>query len=238
MGRTMPHFVPRRGKLGHDLPQEHSDMELVSDYKDEDHLHEDLDLMELESLTQDLKMSETEAFNSSFCSFVQHIAGDTTKKGEKFSYLVAQKQRFSKPDDAVISNDPFHKDHLTETLSLAFDAALREDDEQSLEAFQRAQEMRKRYLDSDEDELGLEMIRGTIKRGSMGRIIRAPIKKKGHVYVDYCTSPGRIVRSRITKAMSNNVAPGVFGAARKSRWGGLWLCRTPYEHAHPLHARQ
>ncbi|MGK3737688.1 MAG: hypothetical protein ACI90V_004535, partial [Bacillariaceae sp.] len=31
-----------------------------------------------------------------------------------------------------------------------------------------------------------------------------------------------IIRSRVTKAASNSVAPGIYGAARKSRWGGFW----------------
>lgn len=224
MERHKRNFVKKRGKLGHDLPQEKS----VDDKEARNEIFEielqpadDDDLMELGSL-DDTMMTETEAFNSAFCSFVQHIPGDTTRKGEKFSYLVAQKQRFSKPEDSRVPNDRFQGDHLTGTLFQAFDAASREDDGGSMEAFKLAQEMRRRYLESEEDELGLELIRGSVKRGSMGRIIRAPIKKKGHVYVDYCASPGRIVRGRITRAMSNNVAPGVFGAARKSRWGGLW----------------
>ena len=68
----------------------------------------------------------------------------------------------------------------------------------------------------------MELLQGEGKRQAMGRIIRAPIKKKGHVYIDYCAAPGRIIRSRVTKALSNSVAPGIYPAARKSRWGGLW----------------
>jgi ribosomal protein RSM22 (predicted rRNA methylase) len=217
MERHKKKFYLQRGKLGHDLPQE----QLEETFKNGVG-NQEADLNSTEFATHDLMMSETEAFNSSFCSFVQHIPGDTSRKGEKFSYLVAQKQRFSKPDDAAVPNDPFQRDHLPTCLSHAFDAASRENDDDAMETFKRAQEMRKRYLESDEDELGLELIRGAVKRQAMGRIIRAPIKKKGHVYVDYCTSPGRIIRSRVTKAVSNNIAPGVFGAARKSRWGGLW----------------
>jgi ribosomal protein RSM22 (predicted rRNA methylase) len=218
MERHKKNFFPSRGKLGHDVSEEQFEDTFKSGAT---YQEVDLDSIELGS-THDLMMSETEAFNSSFCSFVQHIPGDATRRGEKFSYLVAQKQRFSKLNDGAVPNDSFQGDFVSKSLAKAFDAASKEDDDRALKTFKLAQEMRKRYLESDEDELGLELIRGTSKRQSMGRIIRAPIKKKGHVYVDYCVSPGRIIRSRITKAVSNNIAPGVFGAARKSRWGGLW----------------
>jgi hypothetical protein len=214
----------QRGKLGYDIPQETegNTVEIeeyqarIVDANQSEHQ------VTIELSSKHGLMSETEAFNSSFCSFVHYVPGDTTKKGEKFSYLVAQKKRFSNTTDPCLEKDAFQRDNVTELLSRAFDAAAQESDELAIHTFEQAKEMRSRYVDSDEDELGFELIRGAGKRGSMGRIIRAPIKKKGHVYIDYCTSPGRIVRNRVTKAMSNNVAPGIFGAARKSRWGGLW----------------
>ena len=33
---------------------------------------------------------------------------------------------------------------------------------------------------------------------------------------------GRIVRHRISRAAATRVAPGMYVAARKARWGGLW----------------
>ncbi|KAL3917520.1 MAG: hypothetical protein SGILL_004674, partial [Bacillariaceae sp.] len=228
MERHKHNFFKQRGKLGHDVLQDEMgdldfddfEFDKVPEQRNDNSTKEDAE-SDFEELSSPL--SETDAFNSSFCSFVQHIPGDTTRKGEKFSYLVAQKKKFSEPLDASLEeHDPFVQDNLTDTLAEAFDAAAREDDDAAVAAFQKVQEMRERYLDSEDDELGLELIRGTAKRSSMGRIIRAPIKKKGHVYIDYCAAPGKIIRSRTTKAMSNNVAPGIFGAARKSRWGGFW----------------
>ena len=78
-----------------------------------------------------------------------------------------------------------------------------------------------------------------------GRLIRAPLKKKGHIAIDYCTGgglsdegddgkasssdtringmeKGRILRHTLSKGKSNNLAPGLYAAARKARWGGLW----------------
>merc|ERR1712226_464887 len=77
-----------------------------------------------------------------------------------------------------------------------------------------------------EDLLGLSDLVGDENRHSFGRIMRAPIKKKGHVIVDYCTSglsgKGRIVRHRVGKSSCSKAAPGQYLAARKARWGGFW----------------
>ena len=222
------------GKLGHDLPQvpEHEgsdDFDRDGDEEIEEFDIDEEDHVDLE-FHDSLKMSETEAFNSSFCSFVHSMAGDSRRKGEKFSYLVAQKQRFRSPTldangeglEPSTEGDPFRRDNLSNLLADALDAAALEADNLAYRAFESAQDLSSRYAHSESDDLGLELLQGEDKRQSMGRIVRAPIKKKGHVYIDYCAGPGRIIRSRVTKALSNSVAPGIYAAARKSRWGGLW----------------
>ena len=252
MERHKKNFFSRSkpiGKLGHDLPQELGNEEGDGGDSDDEHTNDadhsqnnsnrafdDYDRDHVELLASGHKMSETDAFNSSFCSFVHSLPGDSRKKGEKFSYLVAQKQRFRRPN--VCGGDPFRHDNVTELLTDALDAASLRADGLAHRTFESAQDLRSRYIESENDDLGLELLQGEEKRGSMGRIVRAPIKKKGHVYIDYCASPGRIIRSRVTKAMSNGVAPGIYAAARKSRWGGLWpdtmdrMMFPPSEHNH------
>jgi len=239
MERHKKNFFSRKkpiGKLGHDLPQEleedrpESESETHDDeYRNLDDNVDDQDHVDL-TFYDSIKMSETEAFNSSFCSFVHSVAGDSRRKGEKFSYLVAQKQRFRSPVvdakgdviDPSTEGDPFRRDNVTDLLTDALDAASLQADDLAYRTFESAQDLSSRYSGSENDDLGLELLQGEGKRQSMGRIVRAPIKKKGHVYIDYCAGPGRIIRSRVTKAMSNSVAPGIYAAARKSRWGGLW----------------
>jgi len=229
------------GKLGHDLPQElggdgeperaisidddeEEEEDDNDDDEDNDEDNDEDDEMDQVDSRDTLKMSETEAFNSSFCSFVHSVSGDSRRKGEKFSYLVAQKQRFRHRSsvEASTEGDPFRNDHVTNLLTDAMDAASFEADDLAARTFEAAQALSSRYVDSEHDDLGLELLQGEDKRHSMGRIVRAPIKKKGHVYIDYCAAPGRIIRSRVTKALASNAAPGLYGAARKSRWGGLW----------------
>jgi len=110
------------------------------------------------------------------------------------------------------------------------------------ELLNQAVDMENNFLESDDDPLGLEYLRGDTNRSSWGRIVRAPIKRRGHVILDYCTSrknlrvndidqhsktdltedTGIIMRHRISRGESRRVAPGMYVAARKARWGGFW----------------
>lgn len=216
MVRHRKDFV-KKGKLAHDMPQ---------DLEDEDqHESEELDASDqyegddfIEMTTNSGNQSEFNAFNSSFCSFVQTVPGSDSRKGDKFSYLVAQKRVFGHEEEG---NSFGEEDNLSYLLAKAQSAAAEKDDKAARQIYERAQDLESRYLDSDEDDLGLELLRSDAKRRAMGRIVRAPIKKKGHIYIDYCAAPGRIIRSRVAKS-SANAAPGVWNAARKSRWGGFW----------------
>lgn len=221
MERHKRDFV-KKGKLAHDLPQDLDNsgesahpLPSSDDESDEDD--------EFDTFTDASSTFETDAFNSSFCSFVQTLPN--SRNGEKFSYLVAQKRLFN--DKSADKPDPFRNDNLSELLMHAQRAAAEENELAVMEVFDKAQELEDRYLDSDQDDLGLELLRGDTQRNQMGRIIRAPIKKKGHIYIDYCAHPGKIIRHRVSKATSNNVAPGIYSAARKSRWGGLWPNTNP-----------
>jgi ribosomal protein RSM22 (predicted rRNA methylase) len=162
--------------------------------------------------------AETGIFDASFCSFVHSIQGEAS---EKLSYLVAQKRVFNDKvelnwDHQDREQNVFRDAQLTELLGKtqkrgsSFDSSL----------YREVQHLAKQYLDSEEDDLGLELVRGKA-RTSFGRIVRAPLKKRGHIYIDYCATPGRIVRACVTKA-SSKAAPGIYAAARKSRWGGVW----------------
>lgn len=155
-----------------------------------------------------------------FCSFVQTMPGGKARsKGEKFSYIVVQKRLAGKSTE---SPHQFDDVNLTELLLKTKTVGKQRDDSAGLERLQQqATELESRFLDSDDDNLGLEFLRGDENRSSYGRIINAPKKRKGHVHIDSCTGPGRIVTHVIPKSLSKS-APGIYAAARKSRWGGYW----------------
>jgi ribosomal protein RSM22 (predicted rRNA methylase) len=178
-----------------------------------------------------------------FCSFVQGMHG-ADRKTEKFSYLVVQKRvpnssNASSTKEQVENDSPFADVSLPDMIAQSINEQGRNES-----LLDRAMELEGEYMDSEVDDCGLELAQGS-NLSSWGRIIRAPLKKKGHVYVDFCTgagskgrsgdqkgheegklcddneSTGRILRHRITKAASIK-APGIYHAARKARWGGLW----------------
>jgi ribosomal protein RSM22 (predicted rRNA methylase) len=209
----------KKQKLAYDLPQEldTSRETLTGDREEGDPSMEGGDYREIS--TTPTNSAEIGSFNASFCSFVQTVPGSDSRKGEKFSYLVAQKRIYGREDEVESSFG--EKDDLANLLTMAQTAAAQQDAGKMDQVFEQVQNLESRYLESNEDDLGLELLKGDAKRSSMGRIIRAPIKKKGHVYIDYCAAPGRIIRSRVAKS-SAYVAPGLWNAARKSRWGGFW----------------
>lgn len=116
---------------------------------------------------------------------------------------------------------------------------------------QKAVEVEDSFIESTVDSLGLEMLYGDDRRKGWGRLIRAPLKRKGHVLIDYCSAgcggntncsknrrnghfdddddddapdgtQGRITRQKVSRGWSARAAPGCHSAARKARWGGLW----------------
>lgn len=205
------------------------------DTDDEEGFGDDDDDEDDKDDTQKDTMAETDAFRSSFCSFVHTMPGaDHRSKGEKLSFLVAQKRIVGDPetDDTRLDqlHNGFYDTNVVELLAQLVDVNKDRrtfDEAINQELRVKAREIQIRYINSF-DSIGLELIRGDKKRESFGRIIRAPIKRRGHVYVDYCCAPkergndGRIVRHRVSKGWCARIAPGMYTAARKARWGGLW----------------
>ena len=209
--------------------------------------------------------AQTSVFDTSFCSFVHNFPGGTSRRrGEKFSYLVVQKRMADSPekayeettkDDALKQVDVVdllaqsvhhaqkHKqEYLKNRLSKNSDASGTTSNyhqDRSIEILQQAVELEDKFLDSSNDDLGLELLHGEERRRGWGRLIRAPLKRKGHILLDYCSAGGcsnrtctkysnvddgrgKIIRQKVSRAWSARVAPGSYSAARKARWGGMW----------------
>eukprot|EP00978_Attheya_sp_CCMP212_P045018 scaffold331115_cov56-Attheya_sp.AAC.3 len=201
-------------------------------------------------------LDTTDVFNRSFCSFVHTLSGsDRRGKGEKFSYVVLQKRIMGHDTDAdkEKEHNPFAHINIVDLLADSVEASritgkgksAREmrDADRHASLLQTARDVEDQFLESNADRLGLELVKGDDHRSSWGRIIRAPIKRKGHIIMDYCCAPttpatmsvsetdedgdlpqleGKIVRQKISRGWSARVAPGAYAAARKARWGGLW----------------
>jgi ribosomal protein RSM22 (predicted rRNA methylase) len=60
---------------------------------------------------------------------------------------------------------------------------------------------------------------------ALGRIITPPLKRKGHVIVDYCGGKGELLRNIVGKR--GELWEGQYASARKSSWGDLWETTPP-----------
>eukprot|EP01114_Cavostelium_apophysatum_P007553 TRINITY_DN19678_c0_g1_i1.p1 TRINITY_DN19678_c0_g1~~TRINITY_DN19678_c0_g1_i1.p1 ORF type:complete len:466 (+),score=14.22 TRINITY_DN19678_c0_g1_i1:31-1428(+) len=61
------------------------------------------------------------------------------------------------------------------------------------------------------------------------KIIRAPIKKAGHIVIDTCSTDGELSRNVITKSQGTNI----YKAARRSHWGDF-VRNAHYKNKKPL----
>ena len=59
---------------------------------------------------------------------------------------------------------------------------------QSRDLLRMAVEVEDKFLESTIDGLGLELLHGDERRRGWGRLIRAPLKRRGHVLLDYCSA--------------------------------------------------
>lgn len=158
-------------------------------------------------------------FDDAFCGFT-HMLPVGDRKGEKFSYVVMQKKRggIDAENDSTKGLSPLSQTNIVHLLSESIRSNGKGD------FIQQAAKYESDFFSSEGDPLGLEFVQGS-NRNSWGRLMRAPIKRKGHIIVDFCSSgekDGKIVRHRVGKAKSERIAPGMYTAARKARWGGLW----------------
>ncbi len=252
-----------------DIIESMQDGEDLSDEDDGDESDEEefddedfYDIDESSSSSAKSTATQTNAFDTSFCSFVHNFPGGTSRRrGEKFSYLVVQKRIASDEvdrqeedgDDALKQTDVVDllaqsvhhaqkqkQEYLKKRLSKDFNDRGTESsyhEDRSVQILQQAVDLEDKYLDSADDDLGLELLHGEERRKGWGRLIRAPLKRKGHILLDYCSAgcskscgengnindgKGRIIRQKVSRGWSARVAPGCYSAARKARWGGLW----------------
>lgn len=205
------------------------------DFDDVDDEDDEIEVAEDVQAKENFSGSETDVFDTAFCSFVHGMPGSTKKKqGEKFSYLVVQKRIHDKSGETSYEGkNPFKDTNIVDMLKQSLRHGknnITKVGNQTKSHLDIARDIEDKFLDSSEDSLGLELVRGK-NRESFGRIIRAPIKRRGHVTIDYCTSAfddeegieeGKIIRSKVSKSQSTKGAPGLYVSARKGRWGGFW----------------
>eukprot|EP00903_Cladosiphon_okamuranus_P009917 g9414.t3 len=132
---------------------------------------------------------------------------------------------------SIRKGPPMHEEPRTEEL----EGRTSSSSVDLLKAFVQQRNMNKTGagLSDAMDALGTDGISdATLKRGDWARLIRKPLKAKGHALLDVCSPEGNIQRKVVAKGKWKG-APGVFVAARKSQLGGLW----PYLDNHDVKDR-
>jgi ribosomal protein RSM22 (predicted rRNA methylase) len=163
-----------------------------------------------------------------FCSFSQKVLSGMIRKGseEKFSYVIIQKISTM----PTIHASPSSKESLLWTSSSPQQAinsgvtAITDPTPRVvLQRFLRCDDYEQvtQLLDQLVDEVDWDEYRPPLYRHEWSRIIRSPIKAKGHIVLDACTPTGRIQRSTLSRGNVMNI-PSLFVSIRKTTWGGLF----------------
>lgn len=168
---------------------------------------------------------------SNICNFVHSFSSkERNSFGEKFCYLVIQKRIVG---DKVKGLQQKNYEQTSALSRINFVDLLQQrmltrklNKQKSLH--ETAFRLEKRHKRSSVDTFGHRILRLDPQLRSWGRIIRAPIKNRGHILIDHCIGSlnnslvlGRVSRKTITKT-NQVILPGIFGIARKACWGGLW----------------
>jgi ribosomal protein RSM22 (predicted rRNA methylase) len=181
-----------------------------------------------------------------WCSFSQKVYSGMIRKAseEKFSYVVIQKRQVNSseiPNQSTFINSKPYKadskmeldlksklgllDNWTIPSSQISEKSINESDPTPLVVLQK-------FLDSDSenieplidnllDEVDWEEYNPPLIREEWGRVIRSPIKNRGHVSMDLCLPNGSVARSTLSKSNVIHV-PSLYTAMRKTTWGGLF----------------
>ena len=73
----------------------------------------------------------------------------------------------------------------------------------------------------------------TLHREEFGRLLRSPLKMKGHVTMDLCHPSGSLIRNTVSRGNLLQV-PSLYIALRKTSWGGLFPCLMEQEERSAL----
>jgi len=133
-----------------------------------------------------------------WCSFTQLVT-DEAAMNDKYSYIALRKtpkrEKRKKQEDNEDNTDK-------EKASLVQRLVDRDNqDTRNLSLLYETKRERKKIIRED-----------------WARVVRSPIKNRGHVVMDVCTPQGRLERMVFSRSNTINT---LYGAVRRTRWGGL-----------------
>jgi ribosomal protein RSM22 (predicted rRNA methylase) len=157
-----------------------------------------------------------------WCSFSQKVVSSMIHKDsqEKFSYVVIQKQAPpANMGDSIGNVDPWASENK---ITMADDDSSAHPS--TLEVLNRLMVTNKKdvknVVEKLIDEVDWEEYKPPLRRTEWGRVLRSPLKRRGHVSIDMCEPSGTVVRTTLSKRPLHHI-PSLFTAIKKTTWGGL-----------------
>jgi len=168
-----------------------------------------------------------------WCSFSQKVHSGKIRKGneEKFSYVVLRKIAVNGAAAAAAANAD---DDNSSTAGLASAIASEGDwtsvttravnthSPSPLQVLRDSSNAPRDDVETLLHQVDWETYTPPLYREEWGRILRSPIKKKGHILMDVCQSDGTASRATLTRATVPQGVPALYSALRKISWGGLY----------------
>jgi len=167
-----------------------------------------------------------------WCSFSQKVHSGKIRKGneEKFSYVVLRKITLDGAGGGAANgsaNDNVHAPGLAAAIASEGDwtavttRAVNTHSPSPLQVLRDSSNAPRRDVEALLHNVDWETYSPPLYREEWGRILRSPIKKKGHILMDVCQSDGTAARATLTRATVPQV-PALYSALRKISWGGLY----------------
>ncbi len=154
-----------------------------------------------------------------WCSFSQKVHSGKIHKGneEKFSYVILRKIARN-GTGAISSADAETAEGVWTDVSARAPVA---NSPSPLQVLRDSSNSPRKDIDALLHNVDWEEYTPPLHREEWGRILRSPIKKKGHILMDVCQSDGSVARNTLTRASIPQI-PALYSALRRITWGGLY----------------
>lgn len=159
-----------------------------------------------------------------WCSFSQKVYSSMIRKDneEKFSYVIIRKIA----DNSTVTRASDNPDiwlNGVDSLPLPPNSTVTKYPTpiNILQQFMDKSNDSNKLVEKLVDEIDWDEYSPPLIRNEWSRVLRSPLKHKGHVTVDICTPQGTVDKATVSKAIIGHI-PSLYTAIRKVTWGGLF----------------
>lgn len=155
-----------------------------------------------------------------WCSFSQKVYSSMIRKDneEKFSYVIIRKVADTNNKDTTdlwlhgVDNLPLPPNSTVTKYPTPINI---------LQQFMDNKNDSSKLVEKLVDEIDWDEYSPPLIRNEWSRVLRSPMKHKGHVTVDICTPLGTVDKATASKSLIGHI-PSLYTAIRKVTWGGLF----------------